>query len=323
MEDTLARRSAPTAMWPDARSALVVALNYGPDHDPLETLSQRETGNISVYARGRDYHDVIKSRLKQLAGEVAQLTGARGEGLRRHRAPDGKAARPEGRPRLAGQAHQSRQPRSRLLVLPRLGAHRRRPGARTRPSRPLRLLPRLSRHLPDERLSRALPARCPPLHLLPHHRARRPHPAASSAPPWATASMAATTASPSAPGTSSPQRRLRGRPLRPRRTEVGPASTNSPRWTTPRSAKSSPAPPSSARAATASCAMSPSPSAIRGSPPDGQRSNRGWPIPRRWCAARRSGRRKGSAPLDAAAFAALRAARVDEHDPAVLEEWGD
>jgi len=76
MEDTAQRRSAPTAMWPDARCALVVALNYGPDHNPLDTLSQRGTGNISVYARGRDYHDLIKSRLKQLAGEVAQLTGA-------------------------------------------------------------------------------------------------------------------------------------------------------------------------------------------------------------------------------------------------------
>jgi len=76
MEDTLARRSAPTAMWPDARSALVVGMNYGPDHNPLDTLAERETGNISVYARGRDYHDLIKSRLKLLAGEVAQLTGA-------------------------------------------------------------------------------------------------------------------------------------------------------------------------------------------------------------------------------------------------------
>lgn len=76
METTLERRSAPTAMWPEARSALVVALNYGPDHNPLDTLSQTSTGNISVYARGRDYHDVIKSRLKQLAGEVAQVTGA-------------------------------------------------------------------------------------------------------------------------------------------------------------------------------------------------------------------------------------------------------
>ncbi len=76
MEDTLARRRAPTAMWPNARSALVVAMNYGPDHDPLDTLAARESGNISVYARGRDYHDLIKSRLKQLAGEVARLTGA-------------------------------------------------------------------------------------------------------------------------------------------------------------------------------------------------------------------------------------------------------
>ncbi|MFN3609891.1 MAG: tRNA epoxyqueuosine(34) reductase QueG [Hyphomonas sp.] len=76
METTLARRSAPTAMWPQARSALVVAMNYGPDHNPLDTLSQRQTGNISVYARGRDYHDLIKSRLKQLAGEVAEITGA-------------------------------------------------------------------------------------------------------------------------------------------------------------------------------------------------------------------------------------------------------
>ena len=63
MEDTLARRSAPTAMWPDARSALVVAMNYSPDHNPLDTLAERETGNISVYARGRDYHDLIKSCL--------------------------------------------------------------------------------------------------------------------------------------------------------------------------------------------------------------------------------------------------------------------
>lgn len=76
METTLARRTAPTAMWPEARSALVVAMNYGPDHNPLETLERRGQGNISVYARGRDYHDLVKSKLKQLAGEVAQVTGA-------------------------------------------------------------------------------------------------------------------------------------------------------------------------------------------------------------------------------------------------------
>ena len=49
METTLARRKAPTAMWPDAKSAVVVALNYGPDHNPLDTLQQATLGNISVY----------------------------------------------------------------------------------------------------------------------------------------------------------------------------------------------------------------------------------------------------------------------------------
>jgi|TARA_R110000796_G_scaffold74816_1_gene168221 epoxyqueuosine reductase len=76
METTLERRKAPTAMWPDAKSAVVVALNYGPDHDPLHTLEQKALGNISVYARGRDYHDTLKKRLKQLAREFVAETGA-------------------------------------------------------------------------------------------------------------------------------------------------------------------------------------------------------------------------------------------------------
>lgn len=76
METTLARRRTPTSMWAGAKSAITVALNYGPDHDPMETLQQREAGNISVYARGRDYHDTLKSRLKQLAREFVAKTGA-------------------------------------------------------------------------------------------------------------------------------------------------------------------------------------------------------------------------------------------------------
>ncbi len=76
METTLDRRSAPTAMWPEAKSALVVAMNYGPDHDPLGTLSHRRHGNISVYARGADYHDLVKKRLKLIAGQFAADTGA-------------------------------------------------------------------------------------------------------------------------------------------------------------------------------------------------------------------------------------------------------
>ena len=50
MEETLERRSHPTAMWPDARSALVVGLNYGPAHDPLEPLTHPDHATISVYA---------------------------------------------------------------------------------------------------------------------------------------------------------------------------------------------------------------------------------------------------------------------------------
>lgn len=76
METTLERRRTPVSMWAGAKSAITVALNYGPDHDPMETLQQRECGNISVYARGRDYHDTLKSRLKQLAREFVAKTGA-------------------------------------------------------------------------------------------------------------------------------------------------------------------------------------------------------------------------------------------------------
>ena len=76
MEITLDRRKAPTAMWAGAKSAVVVALNYGPGIDPMELLAERSVGNISVYARGRDYHDLVKSRLKQLARAFVAETGA-------------------------------------------------------------------------------------------------------------------------------------------------------------------------------------------------------------------------------------------------------
>ncbi len=62
-------------MWPDARSAIMLGMNYGPDHDPREALLARTRGAISVYAQGRDYHDVIKGRLKALAGQVQRRLG--------------------------------------------------------------------------------------------------------------------------------------------------------------------------------------------------------------------------------------------------------
>src|ERR1700759_2373870 len=67
MAETAERRSHPRAMWADARSAIVLGVNYGPDHDPLEILGCADKGAISVYAQGDDYHELIKGRLKQLA----------------------------------------------------------------------------------------------------------------------------------------------------------------------------------------------------------------------------------------------------------------
>jgi epoxyqueuosine reductase len=70
MVETATRRADPRAMWPEARSAIVLAMNYGPEHDPLTILEEPEKGAISVYARHRDYHDVIKGRLKTLASKL-------------------------------------------------------------------------------------------------------------------------------------------------------------------------------------------------------------------------------------------------------------
>jgi epoxyqueuosine reductase len=75
MKDTLDRRAHPQSLWPEARSAVILGLNYGPDTDPLVTLKQPDRATISVYARGRDYHDVMKGRLKELAGLLARDTG--------------------------------------------------------------------------------------------------------------------------------------------------------------------------------------------------------------------------------------------------------
>ncbi len=67
MAETLERRSDPRVLWPEARSVIVCAANYGPDHDPLDDLAHRDRGAIAVYARNKDYHDLLKKRLKRLA----------------------------------------------------------------------------------------------------------------------------------------------------------------------------------------------------------------------------------------------------------------
>ena len=65
------RRADPHVLWPDAKSVIVLGLNYAPDGDPLAVLTKRGAGAISVYAQADDYHDVIKAKLKRLAGGIA------------------------------------------------------------------------------------------------------------------------------------------------------------------------------------------------------------------------------------------------------------
>ncbi len=70
MTDTLDRRRSPKSLWPDCRSIIMLAVNYGPETNPLKILESPKLGAISVYARNRDYHDIIKGRLKTLASKL-------------------------------------------------------------------------------------------------------------------------------------------------------------------------------------------------------------------------------------------------------------
>ncbi len=71
------RRGDPQSLWPEAVSVIALGINYGPaESDPLALLDERGRGYISVYARHRDYHDVVKKRLKALGGWLHRETGA-------------------------------------------------------------------------------------------------------------------------------------------------------------------------------------------------------------------------------------------------------
>lgn len=76
MAETAERRSDPQALWPEVRSVVLLGLNYGPAGDPLAALAHKDCGSISVYARNRDYHDVIKGKLKEAAGVLAARGGS-------------------------------------------------------------------------------------------------------------------------------------------------------------------------------------------------------------------------------------------------------
>ncbi|NGN42577.1 tRNA epoxyqueuosine(34) reductase QueG [Mesorhizobium sp. CGMCC 1.15528] len=75
ISETLQRRADPSTLWPEVRSIIVLAMNYGPESDPRALQEKRDRGAISVYAQNRDYHDVMKGRLKEIAGKIVARAG--------------------------------------------------------------------------------------------------------------------------------------------------------------------------------------------------------------------------------------------------------
>ena len=76
MADRAAQRASPQALWPEARSAIMLGMSYAPAGDPLALAEARSRGRISVYAQGKDYHDVVKKALKSLTRWLVEQTGA-------------------------------------------------------------------------------------------------------------------------------------------------------------------------------------------------------------------------------------------------------
>ncbi|MEM8581375.1 MAG: tRNA epoxyqueuosine(34) reductase QueG [Pseudomonadota bacterium] len=75
MAERMGWRGSPAALWPESRSVVMVAESYAPESDPLEVLKQPEHAAISVYAQNRDYHDVLKKKLKRLGRWLIDRAG--------------------------------------------------------------------------------------------------------------------------------------------------------------------------------------------------------------------------------------------------------
>ncbi|MAM63254.1 tRNA epoxyqueuosine(34) reductase QueG [Maritimibacter sp. UBA3975] len=79
MEERMGWRGDPAALWPEARSVIMLAELYTPEHDPMAVVGQAERGAISVYAQNRDYHDIVKKRLKRVGRWLIEEAGAETE----------------------------------------------------------------------------------------------------------------------------------------------------------------------------------------------------------------------------------------------------
>ncbi len=75
MENRGDQRSNPKALWADVNSIIMLGMSYTPKHDPMHLENFPSNGRISVYARGKDYHDVVKKALKRLARWIVDQSG--------------------------------------------------------------------------------------------------------------------------------------------------------------------------------------------------------------------------------------------------------
>ncbi len=170
METRKDERADPSTLWRDARSAIVLGLNYGPDHNPLEILAQKDRAAISAYALGDDYHDVVKKKLKAVAGFIFEKSGAQVKVF-----VDTAPVMEKPLAQKAGLGWQGKHTNlvsrdfGSWLFLGSIFTTSRLAAGRTR-KRSLRQLPAVPRYLSHQCLSRALSAGCATLHFLSHHR---------------------------------------------------------------------------------------------------------------------------------------------------------
>ena len=173
---TAERRRHPLALWPQARSIIMLGMNYAPKAIRSPRSTSRGRGAISCYAQCSDYHDVINPASSAWPAGWRSESGAEVKVF-----VDTAPLMEKPLAEAAGLGWQgkhtnlvSREYGSWLFLGAILTIGR--DASRRAGGRPLRHLPALPRRLPDQCLPGALPARCAPLHRLPDHRAQGPHP---------------------------------------------------------------------------------------------------------------------------------------------------
>ena len=165
MADRMAWRGNPAALWPEARSVIMLAESYTPEYDPTEVLNHPDKAGVSVYAQGRDYHDIVKKRLKRVARWLVAQEPCEVKVF-----VDTAPVPEKALGQAAGLGWQGKHTNllSRLGELGLSGCDFHHIGFHPRHGRggSLRVVPVLPRGVPDQCLPRALSAGCAALHFL-------------------------------------------------------------------------------------------------------------------------------------------------------------